>query len=270
MRTTSIFLIAIALIFAGCKKKDISDNASQSDGSGTQGQNINPEQRQNALVLEYTATWCPYCGAWGHDSLTGITNHNGDRVVPVVCHVDDGLTSPCYNGLSANYPDDQGIPNFIINEDRFLYEYQPSINSVLQRTPVAQTNFIIKKSGQSINLTTQTKFFTAVSGADYYLAMYALEDGIDGASGPYKQVIASSHPAVPNYKHNHTLRAASCNNSALGAMIVCGTAASGTTINSEYTINCPSDCNMANMTVAAIIWKKVGGVVTFVNAFEKK
>lgn len=265
MRTTSIILIAIALIFTGCKKKDLTDNTGQSDGSGTPGQNIYPEQLQYALVLEYTATWCPFCGDWGHDSLVGITSHNRERVVPIVCHVDDGLSPSVSSGLNAIYPNDQGIPNFVINEDRLLYAYQPAINSVLQRTPVVQTNFIIEKSGQSINLTTQTKFFTTVSGDDYYLAMYALEDGIDGASGLYKQKGTTD----PNYKHNHTLRAASCNNSALGEKIVSGTVTSGTTISREYTINCPANCNMANMTVAAIIWK-VGSDTTFVNAFEKK
>ncbi|MEI6766525.1 MAG: Omp28-related outer membrane protein [Bacteroidota bacterium] len=265
MKKISLALLGIILIFSACKKKDNSEIADSNTDNEPVIANVEPEQKQYALVLEYTATWCSACGSWGHETIGEIINYNLKKVVPVLCHVSDGISPDpnLFNGVMAIYPNDGGVPDFVIND---VHSNSVSdVAAVLAREPVAQTNFTMARNGRSISVHTKTKFFKAVSGADYYLAVYALEDGIDGLAGSNQQTGATD----PAYKHNHTLRASSCSNSALGEKIVSGSADEGAFISGDYSITCPANCNMSNVTVAAIIWK-IAGDTTFVNAYEKK
>lgn len=269
MRKLSLALLVMVIAFSACKKKEVAEIVGSTTDNGTVVTSVEPEQLQYALVVEYTGTWCTACGSWGHETLGELINHNVKRVVPVICHVNDGISpeTSLYNGMQGIYPGDGGVPDFIIND---IHSYGTGdVDAVLSRDPVAGVNFSMGRNGRTTRIMTKTKFFKAVSGADYYLAVYALEDGIDGLTGPYQQAIPAGYTGDPQYKHNHTLRASSCNNSALGEKIVTGTAAEGTTIAGDYTITCPASCNMANVTYAAVIWK-VAGDTTFVNAYEKK
>ncbi|MEI6766527.1 MAG: hypothetical protein WCM76_12905 [Bacteroidota bacterium] len=250
MRTTTIFLIAIALIFTSCKKKN--DISPVTDSGGSQHPNCGmvPQQLQYVGVLEFVPG-CPCADSTVNAELTKILSYEPVWPVPVICKkyiTDDSLYARMFRIYSDSVV-------FIINDQPCFYQQiESSIDAVLSRTPEAQSNFSMKKDGQNISVTVTTKFFNSESNADYYLAAYALEDNI-----PYGK-----------RKISHMLRAASVDNDALGEKIVSGSVTAGTEITKEYTIHCPAVCNMSNMTVATFIWKKVNGVVTFVNAFEKK
>lgn len=250
MRTTAIMLIAMAMIFTACKKSEVIPTPETTDNSRP-NYGILPKQEQYVLVLEFAAS-CPGVDAWVNAQLDSILSYAPVWPVPIIC-------DECISGdsiakrMSRLYPDSS---IFIVNDQACnLPEQIPgAVDAVLTRVPEAQTNFTLKKIGHTITITSKTTFFKSVNGADYYLAFYALEDYIKRGNR-----IAS-----------HMLRASSLDNNVLGEKIVSGAAAAGNDINKSYSIECPQSCIMENMTVAAVIWKKVNGVLTFVNAFEKK
>jgi hypothetical protein len=280
LNIVAVSLISVGLIFSACKKKD--DN-STNDANVVKGC-TNPEalnynssansddgtcqvatQTQKALVIEFTATWCSPCGSWGIPQFYDLIEYKPTQTIGMACHSSDDL-SPVYvdNSFSAEW-NITGIPSFIIGEQETTST--SAINSILAKTPPAQTVLSFTKSGNVLAVKSKTKFFTATSG-EYYLAFYAIEDGIQGVGGLYDQ----SGNSDPNYKHNHVIRACSHSSNAFGEMIASGNIAAGKIVEKNFNLGAGgvAPLDWSKVYVVSVIWKKESGVYKFINAFEKR
>ncbi|HNZ43131.1 MAG TPA: hypothetical protein PLI16_07130 [Bacteroidales bacterium] len=269
-----IFALGFAVSFSACKKDKGADPVSGCMDSGSlyynplatvdDGTCVVPEQVQKALVFQVTATDCVNCGMWGGDTLDALVANNPGKVVPIALHYGDNMTPNVLRfGFSPILPSTIGTPYFKIG-DVETYYYNSQVAALCAQTPVvAQTAFIYTQGSETVNVKTRTEFFTDVDGV-YMLAVYVLESGIDGTSGPYVQEGGST-----GYQHNYVLRASSYNNSPFGETIVPSGALAGKTVDKTYDITFSKLSATSAINIATVIWKKEGSEYKFINGYYK-
>lgn len=220
-----IFLLISLLLVTACKKNDEEDK----DSPQNTGPEVNNEQW--ALAINYTATWCFFCGDWGAPMMHDLNNL--DRVVCLSLHSSgDPMNNGLYNSFSSDRLIGTGIPSFWIGDLK-----SGSSNSV-QFATTLKSQFATAGLGMEYTITgdimdikVKAKFFEAGNG-DYYLSVLLLEDGIDGssASGTYQQNGTGSSYPNDDYIHNYVVRMSADAGKAYGEVIV-----SNPTTNQEVT-----------------------------------
>ena len=275
MKKIPVFILALvfAVGFSACKKDKGADPVLGCMDSGSlnfnplatsdDGSCVIPEQVQKALVLQVTSTECSPCGSWGGPTLNALVANNLGKVVPMALHSGDDMTPTVLRfGFSPILPSTIGTPYFKIGDVETHDNSQ--VTAICAQTPVvAQTAFIYTLEAGTVHVKTRTEFFTAVTGV-YILAVYVLESGIDGTSGPYVQAGGAA-----GYKHNYVLRASSYNNSPFGETIVASSAAAGTSVDKTYDISFAKLSTASTIYLATVIWKKEGSEYKFVNGYFK-
>ncbi len=303
MKKLSILLSAVAItamVFSGCKK------TAKNDGETAW---FEPENKQRSLMLDFTATWCTYCGSWGHPTFNAAETSAGDAALPFAIQGSSSELSaiqykpnndtPYYarhlsdfsnnlNGITVG-----GYPTLCVNNKSGYGSGSQAtmvndINAFNAKAPVANINFGITKNANGFTAKTTTKFFQAASG-EFFITMFITQNNII-----HQQNVAGTY--VPNYTHNNIIRAWPISNAkettgtiaglnkTFGDAIISGDIASGKFVNKEltfYTDNkmtmIPSTFdiltwnqnNTANLYVTALIWKKENGKYTFVNGVRK-
>lgn len=253
-----LFIVAIAIIIASCKKTD------ETPATPT----LKPIQKQWGLVIEYTATWCGPCGNWGAPLMHDLCAKS-PYVVGIAAHAsnDPMHIAGLYSTFLSDRTNNGAVPTFWIGDEESQSE--SSLTTLLNKTATAALDLNYTKTTSSMTVNVQSKFFTATSG-DYYLSVIMLEDGIDGgtnAAQGYKQAGTSD----ANFTHNHVLRAASGGKS-YGESIVSGAITAGKTVNKTYTIAIDPTWKKTLYPVA-ILWKYEAGstpAYKFINCIQKK
>ncbi|MCF8368493.1 MAG: Omp28-related outer membrane protein [Bacteroidales bacterium] len=255
----NIYLVFLSLmIFSlfSCNKKE--DESPQDDG-------LSPVKEQWGFALNYTATWCGPCGAWGAPLIHDYAEQG--KVVAITAHAsgDPMHKATLYNSFENVRTDGGGIPAFWVGDKKTTN--LGDMVTLLAETPTAGIALQYEISGANIAVKTKTKFFDAGSG-DYYLSVLVLESGIDGSSssGAYAQN-GTSTPAT--YQHDFVLRASAVDGNAYGELIATDPAKDAA-FTKDYTI--PFDEAWDNdVYVVAILWNKDLGstpVYKFVNAVQ--
>jgi hypothetical protein len=282
----SVALVAV-LVLSGCKK---------TVETPAETPWFEAENQQRSLMLNFTATWCTYCGQWGHPAFHAAEDMLGDKALPfavqasgseliayqykpgndtpyVSRHLPDFVSS--LNGITVG-----GYPTLCVNN---VGGYGPGSQNTMKdaatafnaNAPVANINFGISKTPMGFVAKTTTKFFKETSG-DYYINMFITENGIinrQNVSGTY----------VDPYTHNDIIRAFPISNGKEGAgslagmnktwgePIATGNIAAGKFCNVELnfvadnkTTLLPATIrsftwdqgNTANLYITALIWKK--------------
>jgi hypothetical protein len=221
-------------------------------------------QVQNALVIESTAASCSACGSYGVTTFNNLLAFNS-KVIGMASHYNDGLTPTYIDGDFSVEWNLTSTPSFIIGEQ--MSTSTSAISTILAKTAPAQTVLSFTRSGNLLAVKSKTKFFTATSG-EYYLAFYAIEDGIQGVGGAYDQLGNSD----PNYKHNHVIRACSNTSNAFGDLIASGNTGVGKIVDKNINLGAGgiAPLDWTKVYVVSVIWKKESGVYKFINAFQKK
>lgn len=289
MLFTAVALTAI--VFTGCKKTETTDDNNTGSGAWYE-----PEMKQRSLMLDFTATWCTYCGAWGHPTFNAAENSLGDNAVAFA--VQGGSSelaaiqykpnndTPYYSRhlaemtASLNNVTVGGYPTLVVNNKS---GYGPNSQATMTNDAtnfnanpvVANVNFGITKNANGFVAKTTVKFFKETSG-DYHLTLFLTQNGI-----VHRQNVSGTY--VFPYTHNNIIRAYPISNAketagslagmnkTFGNAIATGTIAAGTFVNTELTYIAdnkttmlPSSwnaftwnqSNTANLFVTAIIWKK--------------
>jgi hypothetical protein len=243
MKKYILILMAFSFILYACKKDD--------DAEETTVDELVPVQKQWGFVLNYTATWCFYCGQWGAP-LVHEFEQAGD-VVAISAHASD---DPMYNQTLFNcFTSDRatggGIPSFWVGNVQTTQ--MSAMTTLLAQEPLAAIAMQSSVDGDSLRIKTKTKFYIASEG-HYYLAVLILEDGIDGSSssGNYTQNGVSN---PESYKHDFVLRASATTGNVYGIKIGIDPT-SGTEILQDYVVKIND--NWANYYPVAILWKADG------------
>lgn len=214
---------------------------------------------RNALIEDYTGTWCQYCPRVLH----GIEQVQLEqlRAYPVSIHRSVASNPDPYDfpaGPLEQLIGVTGYPRAMLNRNVIWVNNISTKEVKDQIKPNANLGIALNStvSGGNINLNVNMKFLENFSNLK--LIVYVLEDGL-----LYNQVNATSffggqNPII-NFEHNHVLRACLTN-------LVVGDAITGTNadalVTKNFTVNVPSNIsNVANMYFVAFVLDASGKAI---------
>ena len=217
--------------------------------------------KQKSLITKITATWCPNCGGWGWSFFDDIYEDNKDKALIIKANYSGQLQNETAADFASNFNVNYQ-PYFILgNENQNVTsvntatkrtEIKNQVDENFNATPIANAGMLVEKNGNTINVTTRTRFFQQTQG-EYYLGVYVIENG----------VINFQQGQGSNAVHKNVLRA-SMSSSSFGIMIDEGTIPELSEYFHEFSIDI-GNWNENNLEIAAILWERVGGSYNFVN-----
>jgi len=260
MKKFVLLLLLTTLTLNSCKK----DKNSQKP--------LSPTQEQKGFAINYTATWCGYCGSWGAPLIHDYSNDAPEGAIICTHASGDPMHNNLYNSFKNDRTTNGGIPTHWVGD--ILTQSSSAMTNLLSQVPVAGVDYRYKINGNSIDIDTKVKFFENTQG-DYYLSVLILEDGIEGNSsaGSYAQSGTSQSYPNDDYKHDFVLRASSVQGQAYGELIA--TAPSNNkVIEKSYSIDIDPTWSKNNIYPVCIIWKyeNTGQKPNFkfINSLKKK
>lgn len=235
------YLVLIFFLLISCKK-DKNDNP---DGS----------YQQWALALNYTATWCSYCGSWGAPLMHDLYKY--ENVLCISVHTNG---DPMYTKMYPNFNDDRetgdGIPTFWIGDIKTdnVPESHQATQQLLERDPLAGLHIDYSRTDSILDVTIDIVFYENING-EFFLSTYLLEDGIDGSSlaGGYTQSGTSESYPNDDYMHDYVLRASTTLNDPFGEKIT-EDPTSNQTISKTYSFTIKEEWEK-EVYPAAVLWK---------------
>lgn len=282
MKKVLAIALATGMIFAGCKKKD------ENNGTGT----LEPAQKQRALVMETTGSWCGYCPN-GAETMVQEEHNFGDDMMGVAVHTGDALETPTASAFSDNFPA-SGVPNFYVGNQNSGQSIAGNIAALIQQAPMAGVGHNWSRSGDAISVQSKVKFYESGTG-NYYVGCYFIQGDIE-ASGSLTQsdftdrledvngVSKWKVDAAPvnnggsqeylikagdTFMHAHTLTSHADGMNTWGEMIPV-TPTAGDQYTMSFTLTMPANSATNGMKVLTVLWKDNGaGGVQFVNGYMK-
>jgi hypothetical protein len=206
-----------------------------------------------AFIIEFTATWCPYCGTNGYPNWDPTFANHLHKVTGISAHPADGLVTADYPEQAAlqTFYGCTGYPTTGYNQNGNGYPsstYFDCINAPIAANAQAKAGIGLteKVDGNNMVVTTKTVFFQDVT-AKINLAVYLTEDAL-----VYNQTTTTT--TIQNAVHNHVFRGAAGQN-AFGTTIITSAASKGTQIDGSYTIPIPADVvNKNNLHVVVVLF----------------
>lgn len=269
------FAVTSALAISSCAKDRVygctdpfsinyNPNATDNDGGC-----FAPSSQKRALMGDFTATWCPYCGQWGAPEFEKAIQGTGANAIALGIHNTDEITTNESTTLTDYYGAEGivgGYPTlYVWNQATFSdgVAMAAAANADAATGP-AEAGAVagFTDNGTSMTISVSAQIFADVTG-DYYVAAYLMENGL-----VYTQQIAGADPD-PDFVHNHVIRASS-NGSAWGEQFIFGSGSSGQIFTKSYQIEKNDAWKTENMYMVAIVWKYdvAEGKYTYVNAQE--
>ncbi len=250
----------VAIGFTSCKKDDNNDTGTSSGGSS-----LTVEQKNRGLLIDFSETWCPPCGAYGGPAFDSCLSMEGSKITAIKVYgssTPSSLNSSVSNSFSSAF-NVTGVPDFYLNNAELNagggvyssissnFNWVNTKANAFASDPVV-AGIALKKEivGDSVKITTKVKFYAAqAAGLDYKLAVYIVERDIVAT----QQV--SGSPAQTGYKHHNLVRA--CNAATYAGLPLNSSAA--ITENQEFSntfmIAKGASWNVAKLKVVGVIWK---------------
>ncbi len=260
MKSFALIMIG-AMGLISCSKND---NASPNTTP-----TVTIEQKNKALVMDITGTWCPPCGAYGIPGFNYAVANAKDKVVPFAIHSSDPLSLTAMNAVSS-LPrfKSSSVPRIAVGNgltfDAGVYsdikatgnKIIASVDTFIANNPVvvgvALNNF--KIADGKISVDAHSKFFDATATGEYLLSVYFYENGV------ISEQQISGGPANANQQHDHVIRAVTTPSVWGSAIPISGDITSKT-----YTSVLNSAWKTENMGAIVIVWKKIGTDYLYVN-----
>ncbi len=243
-----------------------------------------PVQTNKSLLIESSAAWCGPCGQNGAPFYEAMISdpYSSNKTIFVSMHPSwytaKDSNSENYTLFSkvcddwATEVDPWGFfPTFSLNfiDHSVMYTYGTEIYNALMSArdsfsaiaTVASTGFTFKRTGNTISVTTRTKFWQNASG-DYYVGAYILEDSVVHEQTAYGGVPLGIDTM------RYVMRASMDGNS-WGDEIVNGSVKAWQFFNKSftYTVTDPT-WDVTKLKVIVVLFQKTGGTYTYVNANE--
>ncbi len=230
-----------------------------------------PQTTKKAAIYDITGLWCPPCGEYGLPTFDKVSTDNKLTAVPFSLHSNDLFSSPAATLLINGIFKESSVPRMAVGTDWVFkagvttdinYNAQKmtaAINNIVLNDLVVGTNITKSISGGTLTVTTNSKFASAQSGTDYYLAVFVLENGLIGEQ-------ETVNKGKLSMTHNHVLR--HCfNTSITGDLLASGTIEANKVITKTFTKVLPVLWNPANLSIATVIYYRDGsGIMKFENA----
>ncbi len=255
----------------GCKKEPEGNNQNNNTTTNT-GDGLTVENKNRAVLVYHTATWCGPCGSAGGPMLKRLETEYGDDLVYLNIQAGGGNPSslaalftrndtafygPSYGGVLSQFQLSGYIPYFYVNNKAFSTSSESMIKqeiSTLKSAPVkVGVAASATSTGNTFNFKVKTKFFESVSG-DYHLSVFIAQDKIK-----WSQAVGGTYN--PDYVHPMVIRACG-----IGSMewqqaisntpIATGTIAANTEVKNEY--NFTYTLNKSKIPNGFNIWDYVG------------
>jgi len=224
--------------------------------------------QKKPLLIKATATWCTPCGdyLWITDS---IHNTYSDSIVFINAHVSSSTIGDPYSGDFHNEINDGGgIPAYNVDGTK-IQDWPPTLSSIMNfanaqfdSVIVANIAFNAVFSGNSVTVSTTTKFFEDATG-EFYVNVFLLENELvadQSFENGYESVIHERVSRGPIMDGNSGM---------WGELIEVSSATLGTTYDVSFTANINPLWNTDHMEVVAVIWQKSDGVYKVLNSEDK-
>jgi hypothetical protein len=259
---------SFALIMS-CTLGLISCSKKESAGPNNTTPSVNIEQKNRALVIDITGTWCPPCGAYGIPGFNDAIAKGKDKILPIAIHSNDPLSLTAMNAVS-NLPrfKSNSVPRIVVGNGltfaNGVYsdiaatgnKIIASVDTFLANNPVvvgvALNN--LKIADGKISVDAHSKFFDTNANGEYLLSVYFYENGVIST----QQI--SNAPANVNQQHDYVIRAVSTA-SAWGSVIPI----TGDVTSKTYTSLLNPAWKTENMGAIVVVWKKIGSDYLYVN-----
>lgn len=226
-------------------------------------------EKNVGIVNKTTATWCGPCGQWGWELFEEIITDNNAKAICMGTY--GSPSSDMYNQTAGDFYEDfasgAGWPAFCaLGANRTAYSESGGIYPSTTRTNVktaidsfanapvkASTGYNYTISGQTLNVSTVSKFWSADNG-EFFVNAYVIEDSVMNVQAGQSGTVA----------HHYVLRGGLTGS--WGVSLVNGAVAANQTFNKNFTFNIPNDWNKSKIKVVVMLWKKTGNHYNFVNA----
>ena len=231
-------------------------------------QTLNVPFQKKPLLIKTTATWCTPCGEylWVTDSIHSTYS---DSIVFINAHVSSSTIGDPYSGDFHNEINGGGgIPAYNVDGTK-IQDWPPSVNSIMDfanaqfdSTIVANIAFNAVFTGNSVTVSTTTKFFENATG-EFYVNVFLLENELvadQSTSTGYQSVVHERVSRGPIMDGNSGM---------WGELIEASSATSGSTYDVSFTSNINPSWNTNHMEVVAVIWQKNGSFYKVLNSEDK-
>jgi hypothetical protein len=245
MKKLLLIPFALMLVFSACKK--------ETTEPGTEMNSVSTEYK--AFIIEFTATWCPYCGSNGYPAWEAALAANPYTITGLSVHPDDDIVDEAYPAQEEfeTFYDCGGYPSAGYGVTGNGYPqgtyFTTGINAERSANGTAKAGIGITKSisGSTMTVNTKTVVFSDLNGK-YNLAVYLVEDNIINDQ-------ATETSTIQDAEHDRVFRG-SAGDVAWGTTIIGGSAAKGTQIDGTYTLTIPADVrNKDNLHVIVVLFK---------------
>ncbi len=224
------------------------------------------EPVQRSLITKRTATWCSNCGNWGWAFMEGLMEDNGDKATYIGAHYSGDLQTDPGIAFTDQFGG-SGQPNFFFGENKLSVgsSSYPTQQIMLKQlideasaiAPIANTAILEGDTADGkIEMTARTQFYQEAEG-EFYLSILLLEDG----------VVNNQAGQGPNAVHKNVLRG-SATQSVFGDALASGAIEKDASFLTPFSIDLDPSWNVNSLTLAFIIWNKVGNEYTFVNTYS--
>ncbi|GEM_PF-2137648 len=225
------------------------------------------ESKNRALLIDFSETWCPPCGAYGGPGFDSCLVLEGAKISALRVYGSSSpasLNSPFASEFISDF-NIAGYPTFYLNSQPMNasggvyssaganYNWANAYaNSFASQSVKAGLIFSRMKSGNMLTVETKCKFFSSQpSGKDFRIAVYLVED----------QVIApqevSGKGTVTDYVHRNLIRACNSAVSYKGIQLNSSGAsvATGQIFKNSFNMALNPGWNYANLKVVAVLWE---------------
>lgn len=255
-------LAVTAMSLSSCSKKSEDPNPLPTD------EVVTIDQKNKAIVIDITGTWCPPCGAYGIPGFNKAISLAKDRMVPFAIHSGDPLSLAAMDAVAALPRFKSGsVPRIAAGNGLvFPAGVYSDINATGNQIVASVDTFIannqviagvtlknLKIEGGKVSVDVHSKFFSQATG-EYQIAVFFYENGV--VSSQKK----SGQPDDPNQKHDHVVRAVATTTAWGESLPV-----SLTATKKNYSATFATTWNSANMGAMVLIWKKNGADYAYVN-----
>lgn len=223
-----------------------------------------PEKKSRAVVFKFTETWCGPCGTWGWNLANNVVDSIGDNgyYVGVMGSSALSLDANCWSPFQSNFILD-GYPTFVVNDVKsltFFSTIKGKYEQFAAMEPLASPAGYANISGNSISVTTKTKFWSAANGV-FYLAAFLIEDKVKaeqlGQTGIVEHHFLMRGSMMPDFFP-------------WGQSLASGAIAANTEYSKTFTMPLNPGWVKSNISVLLIVYKKVDDKYVFVNAVKAK
>ncbi|WP_118972912.1 Omp28-related outer membrane protein [Taibaiella koreensis] len=240
-----------------------------------------PQQKTRAVILDFSETWCPPCGAYGvavGDQLnTQLASSDKGYLIGVKTSSDpSSINAVGGNALASNFSI-TGVPTFIINKASLndgvtgnnsgdVTRIMGTVTTANGTAAVASAAANITVTGNTITVAAKAKFWAAATG-DYYMTVLLTENDVEA-----DQTSAPSNPT----KHPHVLRGAmATTGTALastpwGEKIGTGAIAANAEFSKTFKVDITTGWNKTKLEAYVVLFKMNSGKYEIINAEKAK